>query len=151
LLDATIKGNQMLLITIINSVLVGLAVLIHFEALNFLSTMIPKIPLNRRLCVLIGIFGALIAHVIEIWLFAFGIYGLIYLEKFGSLVGPISDSLLDCVYFSFTCYTTLGFGDVRPVGLIRFLTGLEALTGVVLIAWTSSFMFIEMQKFWKAK
>jgi hypothetical protein len=141
----------MLLIMIINSFLVGAAVLIHFEVLNWLSLTIPKLPVNRRLSVLFGIFGALIAHVIEVWLFAFGIYGLVHSKQFGELQGPISNTLLDCVYFSFTCYTTLGFGDVRPIGLIRFLTGLEALTGVVLIAWTSSFMFIEMQKFWKTK
>jgi len=32
---------------------------------------------------------------------------------------------------------------------LDFLTGLETLTGLVLITWTASFMFIEMQKFWK--
>lgn len=141
----------MLLIMIINSVLVGIAVLIHFEVLNMLSLVIPRLPINRRLSILFGVFGALLAHVLEVWLFAFGIYGVVISHQFGELVGPIEETLLDCVYFSFTCYTTLGFGDVRPVGNIRFLTGLEALTGVVLIAWTSSFMFIEMQKFWKVK
>jgi hypothetical protein len=141
----------MLPIMIINSFLVGTAILIHFEVLNWLSLTIPKLPFNRRFNILFGIFGALIAHVIEVWLFAFGIYGLVISKQFGELQGPISNTLLDCVYFSFTCYTTLGFGDIRPIGLIRFLTGLEALTGVVLIAWTSSFMFIEMQKFWKTK
>lgn len=141
----------MLLIMIINSILVGMAVLIHFEVLNFLSLAIPKLPINRRLSILFGVFGALLAHVVEVWLFAFGIYGVVISHQFGELVGPIEETFLDCVYFSFTCYTTLGFGDVHPVGNIRFLTGLEALTGVVLIAWTSSFMFIEMQKFWKVK
>lgn len=141
----------MLLIMIINSVLVGIAVLIHFEVLNMLSLVIPKLPINRRLSILFGVFGALLAHVLEVWLFAFGIYGVVISHQFGELVGPMEETLLDCVYFSFTCYTTLGFGDVHPVGNIRFLTGLEALTGVVLIAWTSSFMFIEMQKFWKVK
>lgn len=141
----------MLLIMIINSFLVGAAVLIHFEVLNWLSLTIPKLPVNRRLSILFGIFGALIAHVVEVWLFAFGIYGLVVSHHFGELQGAIGETLLDCVYFSFTCYTTLGFGDIHPVGNIRFLTGLEALTGVVLIAWTSSFMFIEMQKFWKTK
>lgn len=141
----------MLLIMIINAILVGAAVLIHFEVLNLLSLAIPKLPINRRFSVLFGVFGALIAHVLEVWLFAFGIYGVVISHKFGELIGPMQETLLDCVYFSFTCYTTLGFGDVHPVGNIRFLTGLEALTGVVLIAWTSSFMFIEMQKFWKVK
>lgn len=141
----------MLSIMFINSTLVALAVLIHFEALNLLSLIIPKMPFNRRLNILFGVVGALIAHTIEIWLFAFGFWGLIQFDQFGALVGPISNTLLDCAYFSFTCYTTLGFGDVHPVGHIRFLTGLEALTGIVLIGWTSSFMFIEMQKFWRDK
>lgn len=141
----------MFMIILINSFLVGLAVVIHFEALNLLSFWIPKLPTNRRFNILFGVFGALIAHVIEIWLFAFGIYFLMQSEKYGALIGPIQNNLQDCAYFSFTCYTTLGFGDVHPVGNIRFLTGLEALTGVVLIAWTASFMFLEMQKLWKVQ
>ena len=140
----------MLLIMIINSILVGTAVLIHFEVLNLLSLTIPRLPCNRRLSILFGIFGALLAHIIEIWLFAFGLYALVISHQFGALVGPMEETLLDCAYFSFTCYTTLGFGDIRPLGHLRFFTGLEALTGMVLIAWTSSFMFIEMQKFWKS-
>jgi hypothetical protein len=33
---------------------------------------------------------------------------------------------------------------------VRFLAGLEGLTGLIMIAWTASFMYIEMQKFWLA-
>ena len=55
---------------------------------------------------------------------------------------------MDCVYFSFTTFTTLGFGDIHPLGPIRFLTGIEALTGLVLITWTASFLFLEMQRHW---
>ena len=55
---------------------------------------------------------------------------------------------MNCGYYSFVTYTTLGFGDIIPVGDIRFLTGLESLTGLVLITWTASFMFFEMQKYW---
>lgn len=58
---------------------------------------------------------------------------------------------LDCVYFSFTTYTTIGFGDIAPTGHLKYLTGLQALTGLVLITWTVSFLFLEMQKYWKAK
>ncbi len=139
----------MLLVIFINSFLVAGAVLIHFEVLNLLSSLIPKFPIKHRFSILLGVFGALLAHVIEIWLFAFGYYFMIQTEKFGALAGNFNNSLLDCAYFSFTCYTSLGFGDIQPIGNLRFLSGLEALTGLVLIAWTASFMFIEMQKFWK--
>jgi hypothetical protein len=57
---------------------------------------------------------------------------------------------MDCVYFSFTTFTTLGFGDIAPMGDIRYLTGTESLTGLVLITWTASFLYVEMRKFWGA-
>ena len=52
---------------------------------------------------------------------------------FGSLQGNFDGSLIDCVYFSFTNYTSLGYGDIEPLGNIRFLAGLEAITGLSLI------------------
>ncbi|NOT12090.1 MAG: two pore domain potassium channel family protein [Methylococcaceae bacterium] len=135
---------------IINSILVALAVLIHFEALNLLSIVIPQLKIKSRLCVLFGVFGALFAHIVEIWLFAFAYYFKIHSTYFGSLEGQFDNSLMDCSYFSFTTYTSLGIGDIKPIGDIRFMAGLEALTGLLLIAWTASFMFLEMQKLWKA-
>ncbi|HEY9277752.1 MAG TPA: hypothetical protein VIO87_06060 [Methylotenera sp.] len=59
---------------VLNASLVAIAVLIHFEALNALSLITPKIPIKHRLRVLIGVSGALIAHVVEIFVFAFGYY-----------------------------------------------------------------------------
>jgi hypothetical protein len=35
------------------------------------------------------------------------------------------------------------------VGDLKFLIGLEALTGLMLVTWTASFLFIEMQRFWR--
>jgi hypothetical protein len=55
----------------------------------------------------------------------------------------------DLVYLSAMSYTTVGFGDVAPIGPIRFLTGTEALTGFVLIAWSASFTYLEMERYWK--
>lgn len=134
---------------VLNAALVAIAVLIHFEALNKLSLITPKIPIKHRLRVLIGVSGALIAHVIEIFVFAFGYYFMVNQAGFGTLIGRFDNSLMDCAYFSFVNFTTLGFGDIVATGDIRFLTGLEALTGLVLITWTASFMFIEMEKQWK--
>jgi prepilin signal peptidase PulO-like enzyme (type II secretory pathway) len=133
----------------LNAAIVAVAVLIHFEALNMLSILTPRIPVRHRLRVLIGIFGALIAHVIEIFLFAVGYYFMVNHSGFGTLVGRIDNSLMDYAYFSFVNFTTLGFGDIVATGDIRFLTGLEALTGLVLITWTASFVFVEMEKQWK--
>ena len=70
--------------------------------------------------------------------------------RWGTLAGTFEGTFFDCVYFSFTSYTTLGTGDIEPFGDIRFLTGLESLTGLVLITWTASFLYLEMTRYWNA-
>ena len=137
-------------IFLFNSAVVGIAVLIHYEALYRLALVLPKLGIAPRFRVLCGIFGAFLAHVAEIWLFAFAYYLLLRLEGSGELGGNFDGSLLDCSYFSFSNYTSLGYGDIEPFGNIRFLASLEALIGLILIGWTASFMYIEMQKFWVA-
>jgi hypothetical protein len=68
-------------------------------------------------------------------------------------LGSVSDHglLLDSAYLSFITFTTVGYGDVVVDGYLRYLTGIEALTGLILITWSASFLFIEMQKYWDEK
>lgn len=138
-----------LLTWILNGSLIALAVFIHYETLYTLASHLPRLTrIAPRYRVLLGVFAILVAHAIEIWVFALGYYISIGLDH-GALYGmTTSDPLSDCVYVSWIAYTTVGFGDVVASGDMRFLPGLEALTGFVLITWSASFLFIEMQKFW---
>jgi len=145
------RGNQLISSFFINSLLVSLSILIHYEILYRLSLLIPKLTIRPRFRVVLGLFGAMCAHVVEVWIFALGYYYMVHIGKFGDLMGNFTGTLADCGYFSFTTYTSLGLGDITPHGHIRFLVGLEGLTGFVLITWTASFMFLEMQKFWNRK
>lgn len=138
----------MLLIILINCVLVSGAVLIHYETLNLLTLWLARVKKGTRFKIVLGIFGALFGHTLEIWFYAFAYYFMEQTDQFGLLIGNFSGSLLDCVYFSFSTYSSLGFGDILPTGNIRFVAGLEVLTGLVLISWTASFLFFEMQKIW---
>jgi Ion channel len=140
----------LLLVLLLNSALVAVTVTIHYETFRVLSQISSKINLKHRLKIVLGVLGALAAHVIEIWVFAFGYYALNQMESMGSLEGNFDGSLLDCVYFSFTTFTTLGFGDIEPTGSLRYLTGIESLTGLVLITWTASFLYYEMQRHWES-
>ncbi|WP_460231278.1 ion channel [Aurantivibrio plasticivorans] len=139
----------MTIIFIFSLAIIMIAVLIHYEVLSLLSRALPRFNCQRRILVLIGVIGALIAHVLEVILFGLTYYVLIRWWDVGTLAGNLDGTVFDCVYFSFTTFTTLGFGDIEPDGYIRMLVGLEALTGLVLITWSASFMFIEMQKFWQ--
>ncbi|MDX1519103.1 MAG: ion channel [Gammaproteobacteria bacterium] len=139
----------MFLATLANIVIVSLCVMVHYEMLARISSVLPTLKIIPRIKILVGVLGALIAHIMEIWIFALGYYLLIKTGKFGDLVGSAGNGLIDYAYYSFVTYTSLGFGDVLPTDHLRFLTGLETLTGLVLIAWTASFMFLEMQKYWR--
>ena len=139
----------MLLAFLINSLLITLAVTIHYEMLRLLSVIIPRLRIKHRLRVIVGVFGTICAHVIEIWMFGLAFYLMTQYGDFGSLEGNFNGSLVDSVYFSFTNYTTVGYGDIEPFGSLRFLAGVESLTGLSLITWSASFMFLEMTKFWE--
>lgn len=136
---------------VLNITVVAFVVLFHYGFLYQLSKLIPKINIQPRFTILLGVFGALVAHTIEIWVFASAYYFQLETGVFGSLEGNFDNSWLDCVYFSFTSFTTLGFGDIAPLGDIRFLVGIESLTGLVLITWSASFLFYEMQKYWSTQ
>ncbi|MCY3819626.1 MAG: ion channel [Gammaproteobacteria bacterium] len=84
-------------------------------------------------------------HVVEIGMFA---------SVFASLSGTASGSVqgaetfLDHMYFSGPAYTTLGIGDLVPLGALRTVTAAEAIAGLVFIAWSASFAFIQMRRAW---
>ena len=128
--------------------IIALAVLIHYEFLYHITTYIPKMTIKHRFRIVFGVFGALLAHTIEILIFATAYYFLPQFEDWGQLTGEFNGSYLDCVYFSYTTFTTLGFGDIQPHGMIRHLVGIESLTGLLLITWTASFLYFEMQRYW---
>lgn len=125
------------------------SVLLHYESLSFLTGRLRRMHTAPRPRILLLIFSLLLIHMAEIWIFGAAYFALISTEGHGSLVAAHPMGLLDCVYYSAVCYTTLGLGDVVPAGPIRFLTGMETLAGFVLITWSASFTFLEMQRFWR--
>jgi len=141
----------MLIVTLVISAIVAMSVVIHYEALNLLSKILPRSNGSQRIKVLFGVFGVMVAHAIEVWIFAICYFFMHHSESWGDLKGNFEGTILDCAYFSFTTYTTLGFGDITPFGHIRHLVGIEALTGLVLITWSASFLYIEMQRFWNRR
>ncbi len=132
----------------LNTAVVALSVMMHYECLYRLSLWIPRLKIRARFRIVVGVFGALLAHICEVWLFGIVYLLMIMPGHFGDLKGNFDGTLLDCVYFSFTSFTTLGFGDIEPHGAARYLAGLESLTGLVLITWTASFLYLEMQRYW---
>ena len=140
-----------LLVVCATAVTVAVAVLLHYEGLGWLSSRLTTMPGVRRRKVLMGVYGVILLHVAEIWLFGACFWAVLRFPDSGSISGAHAASLLDTVYLSATTFSTLGFGDVAPVGPIRFITGTEAVSGFILITWSASFLFLEMQEYWRQR
>ena len=142
---------MMFAIYLINTLAVGTVILIHYEVLLQLSIYLPQMKMAHRFRVALGLFGVLAAHIIEVWVFGIVYYLLLLQGSFGTLQYASELTFMDTIYFSFVTYTSLGYGDMVSIGLIRFTAGLEVLTGLVLIAMTASFMYVQIEKFWTEK
>jgi hypothetical protein len=139
----------MLVVLPVSVLAVALCVLVHYGALTRLSRFIASGRKRHRQLIIIGVLGAVAAHLFEIFLFAVAYFFLSSSGQFGTLQGAFVPGLRDCTYYSMVVYPTLGFGDITPSGDIRFLTGSETVLGAVLIGWTTSFLFLQMQRFWE--
>ena len=81
----------LLLVFIINTALVLVTIVIHYEVLFQLSKRLPEIKkITPSYKVLICVFTIFLAHVVEIWLFGLGYYFSSQLDGIGNLFGFIS-------------------------------------------------------------
>jgi len=141
----------MLVSTMIAILLVSLTVVIHYESLRLTANVLPRLKIPARTRIIFVIFAAFIAHIIEIYVYAIAYYVMATYLNLGELkhfADSLNGGFKDYVYYSMVSYTSLGLGDVWPSGGLRLITGIEALNGLVLIAWTASFTYLAMEKFW---
>lgn len=140
-----------LLTLVFGSVLVLVAIGIHYEALRVAATfLLPRIQIvSRRAHVMVGVCACMLAHTVEIWVFA-GAYWLMSQTDFQvGFSDNFRRTFVDYLNFSAESYTSLGFGDVEMLSPdMRLLAGIEALTGLVLIAWSASFTYYVMAQYW---
>ena len=141
----------MLAVAVASLLLIALTTLIHYEVLRGLHVGLPRLRIPIRTKLLVVIFGAFVAHVLEIALYAVSLLALVHFPSEGSLSGEKTITFLECVYFSAETYTSLGLGDIAPLGPVRLLAGVEALNGLLLIAWSASFTYLSMEKFWPSR
>ena len=137
-----------LLTVAFTAAIVIVTVMLHYESLSWFGRVLKARVLHHRAKIAALIFAQLGLHIIEIWFFAAGYFVLTLSPGYGAILPSAQLGFLDLVYFSAITYTTVGFGDFIPTGAMRFLCGMEALTGFVLITWSASFTFLEMQHYW---
>ena len=125
-------------------------VYVHLTTLRLLNDRVmPRFQRHSRTAVGLMVLVALVAHLLEIWIFSVAIL----------VVGSLSDTQFaeelqldgfDAFYYSAVSYTSMGAEPLHESSL-RILTAIEALTGLILITWTASFIFLVMQRTWEGQ
>lgn len=140
---------EVLYASLVSLFMVLITVTLHYWTLYGLSEFLKRWKQRFRGEILLVVIAMFAAHMVEI-----SLYGLIYLwldnnDTAMNLGGAVDGSFLDHLYFSAACYTSLGLGDLYPMGTLRLVAGVEALNGLILITWSASFAFLVMQRRWR--
>ncbi len=153
------NGADFVTTSLISIAAIAVTCLMVYECLRAIWAIMPRLTFAPRLRILLMIVPIYAVHIVNIWLYA-GVFFLIEnYTAIGSIMrqsaairghasAPNYDTFLDCLYFSSSTYTSLGFGDFLPTGNLRMLAAAEVLDGLVMIGWTISFTYLAMEKFW---
>lgn len=82
------------------------------------------------------------SQVFTFWLIMIILFGLVFfllanvpdnsLRYTGKMISSDLDGFFNSLYFSFITATALGYGDIAPVGISKFLAGFEVILGLII-------------------
>lgn len=150
-LAAAIASADHWLVLILTGTLVAVTMFLHFEALERMNHSISHWRLKQRTRVLELVAWIMMLHLAEIWIFGIGLFAAVQFPQLGYIAGAEPLKLLDAIYMSAVTFTTVGYGDLAPKGPIRLILAVESLAGLVLITWSASFTYLEMQRYWRPR
>ena len=129
---AAVAGFVLLMVLIHSSGLVGISRALHLHD----ERSIPN-EFGLRAAALMGTYGLLlfVLHFIEILIFA------VFFRYVGAL-----RAMEEALYYSASCYATLGTAASNFAEEWRLVGALESLIGFVLIGWSTAFMVRTLRK-----
>jgi hypothetical protein len=142
----------------ISVVLIAVSILVFYEVLRVAWRRKERYHEKPRSMIYHLVLAIFLAHTLCVWAYGLGYWLMIDVLHVGDLVptnglhtldgAPGSFArLLTYVYFSVTCYSSLGFGDFAPGGVIRMIAGIEALNGLLLIGWSVTYTYFATDRF----
>ena len=126
------------------AILVLVTTSFHYEALRWLAARARKRQANRR-SVPATLFLLVLAHIVEIGAYAVAYWAAAVPLHIGSFGGREALHALDYFYYAAETYSSLGYGDIFPVGEMRLIASIGPLNGILLLAWSGSFLFALVQ------
>lgn len=129
----------------VSTILLVISVVSHVQVIAIVRHVLPDIQ-NAR--VLPRVSAILIVSCSHLWTAALFAAGFGFGEMLGIGGFDPSGSLgwMDLFNYSVINMTTLGLGDVRPTGHLRFMAGIESLTGFILISCTAQYVYSAMER-----
>jgi len=125
--------------------LMVMAVVFHYWSLGKLLLRLPQRGEQRNhfLRSVVVLLLLVCVHLAVILGFACGLSFVSLYCDAGRLAGDLGTSFMDFFYHSAVTYSTLGISEV-PKGPLKFMTALEALTGIILLTWSATFYYSVM-------
>lgn len=123
---------------LVATAMVAATVMIHFWGLILLTRLMRSggsrlrphaSHIRQAALILLVVFGIFGLHTVDIWL-----YATLYL-----VLGEMRQ-LEEALYFSTVTFAALGFGDIVMSPRWRLLSAIEAANGVILFAWSTTFL-----------
>lgn len=136
----------MLAAVLIGLSLIGATTAVHYAVLHAAARWLMRVDRGFAATLFLVVYAASTAHLIEAGLYAAGLWLGDAVLNLGAFAGPAAMSAMDYFYFSLINYTTLGLGDIYPTGHLRFIAGVEAFNGFLLISCSASFLFLAMRR-----
>ncbi len=118
---------------------VSLGMLVLIRWLSRVRRVLESRSTYLRVALLLRLFvGIVLLHLVQVGLWA------VVFWRAQEL--PNVDTAL---YFSLATYTTIGFGDVVVGPGWRVLAGIEGLTGILLVGWSTAFVFAVVNRMYE--
>ncbi len=124
---------------------ITVAALTHLMLLGGASKLVDTYSLSKVPAFLTILYTATLGQCLAALYFAFA-YLVSQDMGLGGFDTPAALSFVDIYHFSLVNLTTLGLGDVIPTLHLKFLAGLEAMTGFLLISCSASHVFQIMKR-----
>lgn len=89
----------------------------------------------------------LLLHIVEVLVWALAYWAL----PGDQLNGDQLNTVEETVYFSMVTFTSLGYGDVVIATSWRLLSGIQAMSGLLIFGWSTALLFAVVRKVWESK
>lgn len=134
---------------LVTAICVAACIVLHLYVLRLLWRCVrSRVREMTGIRLALLVLGCVAGHILEISVFAVGFFVCAAETNDRKLVMEgLHHEHLDLWYYSAAFYTSLG--EKRPPsGGLRIFAACETVTGLILITWTASFLFLLMQRSW---